>query len=196
MDITSNTSPIHSAALKTHPDRVSHNDPTRPVRTRKFQAVNDAYYVLSDPVRRRDYDATRSYSRSSSAPRPPPPESGWQEEQFGGVFEEMLREEGLNEDGTPAAQDSTRSLWSVLGGLSGATLGFIVANVPGMVAGAVAGNRLGSIRDRKGQSVYQVFQELPQGDKARVLRFSFDFGIGGGGQVDRTAERNRARRTD
>jgi hypothetical protein len=38
-----------------------------------------------------------------------------------------------------------------------------------MLAGAVAGNRLGAIRDTKGKSVYAVFQELPQGDKARLL---------------------------
>ena len=34
---------------------------------------------------------------------------------------------------------------------------------------AVAGNRLGSVRDAKGKSVYSVFQELPQQDKARLL---------------------------
>lgn len=48
-------------------------------------------------------------------------------------------------------------------------MGFIVANLPGMVAGAVAGNRLGAVRDAKGKSVYQVFSDLPQGDKARLL---------------------------
>lgn len=63
----------------------------------------------------------------------------------------------------------TGKFWSVLGGLSGGTMGFIVANFPGMIAGAVAGNRLGSIRDARGKSVYAVFQELDQGDKARLL---------------------------
>jgi len=45
-------------SLKTHPDRLP---PTASVRERKasterFQAVADAYYVLSDPIRRREYD--------------------------------------------------------------------------------------------------------------------------------------------
>ena len=31
-------------------------------------------------------------------------------------------------------------------------------NVPGLMAGAVAGNRLGAVRDAKGKSVYSVFQ--------------------------------------
>lgn len=66
--------------------------------------------------------------------------------------------------GTP-----TGKFWSVVGGLSGAAMGFIIANFPGMLAGAVAGNRLGAIRDVKGKSVYAVFQELPQADKARLL---------------------------
>jgi hypothetical protein len=48
-------------------------------------------------------------------------------------------------------------------------MGFIVANFPGMVAGAVAGNRLGAVRDTKGKSVYEVFRELPQADKAKML---------------------------
>ncbi|ROW11376.1 hypothetical protein VMCG_00923 [Cytospora schulzeri] len=86
-------------------------------------------------------------------------------EQFGDVFEEMLREEGMaNENGTANGR-----FWGLLGGASGASLGFIVANVPGLVAGAVAGNRLGAIRDAKGKSVYSVFQELPQSDRARLL---------------------------
>lgn len=63
----------------------------------------------------------------------------------------------------------TGKFWSLVGGLSGGAMGFIVANFTGAVAGAVAGNRLGAIRDAKGKSVYEVFRELPQGDKARLL---------------------------
>lgn len=63
----------------------------------------------------------------------------------------------------------TGKFWSLVGGLSGGAMGFIVANFPGAIAGAVAGNRIGAIRDAKGKSVFQVFQELPQGDKARLL---------------------------
>ncbi|KAI9745443.1 MAG: hypothetical protein M1818_000977 [Claussenomyces sp. TS43310] len=89
----------------------------------------------------------------------------FENEQFGDVFEEMLKEEGMAEGtGKP-----TGKFWSVVGGLSGGAMGFIVANFPGMLAGAVAGNKLGSIRDSRGKSVYSVFQELPQGDKARLL---------------------------
>jgi len=86
--------------------------------------------------------------------------------QWGGAFEEMLREEGMAEG--PGAQP-TGKFWALIGGLSGGALGFIVANFPGAVAGAVAGNRLGAVRDTKGKSVYEVFQELPQADKAKLL---------------------------
>jgi hypothetical protein len=86
--------------------------------------------------------------------------------QFGGAFEEMLREEGMAEGGDARP---TGLFWGVVGGVSGAALGFIVANLPGAVAGAVAGNRLGAVRDAKGKSVYEVFQELPQEDKAKLL---------------------------
>lgn len=52
----------------------------------------------------------------------------------------------------------TSKFWSMVGGLSGGAMGFIVANFPGAVAGAVAGNRLGAVRDARGKSVYSVFQ--------------------------------------
>jgi curved DNA-binding protein CbpA len=177
------------AALRTHPDRVPSDSPERGERTRKFQQINDAYYTLSDPTRRRDYDQARVYhgfgsgaSSSSTAADSDPEEEipaggtapgGWnsfpwssfgmgskaknpeekakfENEQFGDVFEEMLREEGMAEDGGKP----TGKFWSMVGGLSGGAMGFIVANFPGMLAGAVAGNRLGSIRDARGKSVY------------------------------------------
>ena len=190
-------------ALKSHPDRVASDSPERPARTKKFQQINDAYYTLSDPSRRRDYDSARQYhgytdpfanssqqdddNDAEEIPRPPPKsgfganfpwstfgfkgandaeEEHFSNEQFGGVFEEMLREEGMAEgkDAHP-----TGKFWSLVGGLSGGAMGFIVANFPGAVAGAVAGNRLGAVRDARGKSVFAVFQELPQGDKAKLL---------------------------
>lgn len=78
----------------------------------------------------------------------------------------MLREEGMAE-GDQA--QPTGKFWSLVGSLSGGAMGFIIANFPGAVAGAVAGNRLGAVRDSRGKSVYAVFQELPQADKARML---------------------------
>ncbi|KAF2185042.1 dnaJ chaperone-like protein [Zopfia rhizophila CBS 207.26] len=188
------------AALKHHPDRVPTDSPERAARTKKFQQINDAYYTLSDPTRRRDYDAARTYHSFPSSTANSTPDFEYEEEiphaapggfpwsafgfgrapaddtedshnrfsneQFGGVFEEMLREEGMAE-GSDA--HPTGKFWSIVGGLSGGAMGFIVANFPGMVAGAVAGNRLGAVRDVKGKSVYQVFNELPQADKARLL---------------------------
>lgn len=77
----------------------------------------------------------------------------------------MLRDEKMAEAGGAP----TGKFWAVVGGLSGGAMGFIVANFPGMLAGAVAGNRLGSVRDAKGKSVYAVFQELPLADKSRLL---------------------------
>ncbi|KAI1433654.1 DnaJ-domain-containing protein [Xylaria sp. CBS 124048] len=85
--------------------------------------------------------------------------------QFGDVFEEMLREEGMDE----AQRRQRGSFWSIAGGAAGGILGFIAANFPGAIAGMVAGNRFGAVRDARGKSVYAVFQELPQSDRARLL---------------------------
>lgn len=78
-----------------------------------------------------------------------------------------MRDEGFAEN-TGEQTTPNGKFWGILGGLSGGVMGFIVANVPGMLAGAVAGNRLGAVRDSKGKSVYEVFQELPQSDRAKV----------------------------
>ncbi|GAD96351.1 DnaJ chaperone (Caj1), putative [Paecilomyces variotii No. 5] len=175
------------ASLKHHPDRVPADSPERPARTRKFQEINDAYYTLSDPKRRREYDEVRRYEEPESPDEGIPQGgaggfpwstfgfSGSQEsrnerdsEQFGSAFEEMLREEGLADEEEGRTRP-TKRFWSIVGGVSGGALGFIIANVPGALAGAVAGNRLGAVRDAKGKSVYEVFQELPQPDRARLL---------------------------
>ncbi|KAJ1327600.1 DnaJ domain-containing protein [Microdochium nivale] len=89
--------------------------------------------------------------------------------QFADVFEEMLREEGLNEARDQQRQGGGGKFWSMAGGAAGGVLGFIAANFPGAVGGMVAGNRLGAIRDAKGKSVYAVFQDLPYDDRARLL---------------------------
>ncbi|CAK47317.1 uncharacterized J domain-containing protein C63.13 [Aspergillus awamori] len=177
-------------SLKSHPDRVPVDSPERAARTRKFQEISDAYYTLSDVSRRREYDAMRMAGgveeEEEEVPRGGAGGFPWSafgfgtadseqraSEQFGSVFEEMLREEGLASEGTDA-DGQTRShptsrFWSVIGGISGGALGFIVANAPGALAGAVAGNRLGAVRDAKGKSVYDVFLQLPQTDRARLL---------------------------
>ncbi|KAB8070210.1 eukaryotic phosphomannomutase-domain-containing protein [Aspergillus leporis] len=180
-------------SLKSHPDRVPADSPERPARTRKFQAISDAYYTLSDESRRREYDATRQTGEDFGDEVPLGGGTGgfsWSSfgfgssgtsdreqrasEQFGSVFEEMLREEGLASDETDAdghrRTRPTSRFWSIVGGISGGALGFIVANAAGAFAGAVAGNRLGAVRDAKGKSVYQVFLDLPQSDRARLLR--------------------------
>ncbi|KAJ5818323.1 Heat shock protein DnaJ [Penicillium riverlandense] len=170
-------------SLKSHPDRVPADSPERPARTRKFQEINDAYYTLSDPTRRREYDEARAYAEAEEEVEEEVPPGGfpWSSfgfgarereerdtDQFGSVFEEMLREEGMAADEDGRARPTSR-FWAVVGGVSGGALGFIVGNLPGAVAGAVAGNRLGAVRDAKGKSVYEVFLDLPGDDRARLL---------------------------
>ncbi|KAH7883716.1 DnaJ domain-containing protein [Phlebopus sp. FC_14] len=173
-------------SLRTHPDRLTKaTDVERKAATEQFQAVADAYYVLSDPVRRREYDSlysSQSYSNKSNDPkassnffaqfasmfgagvangaptnrqaRPDP------ENVFADVFDELLRPE----------VERHIPWWSYIGAACGGGLGFIVANIPGLMLGAFAGNRVGAIRDAKGRSVAAVFSELGTNQKAEILR--------------------------
>ncbi|KAG6896884.1 hypothetical protein C0992_005448 [Termitomyces sp. T32_za158] len=171
-------------SLKTHPDRLPKADPSQRQRaTESFQALADAYYVLSDPVRRREYDtiyASRpfndrsdpnktsgSFAQSSgmftsSGFQPRQPDA---EHVFADVFEELLRPE----------VERHVPWWSYLGAVCGGGLGFIVANVPGFMVGAYAGSRLGAVRDAKGKSVAAVFSELDISQKAEVTPLASTF---------------------
>ncbi|KAE8269364.1 hypothetical protein A4X09_0g2982 [Tilletia walkeri] len=169
---TASTEEIRDAykkqSLKCHPDRFPNASAAERERhTARFQALADAYYVLSDPSRRQEYDAVRRSHPSSSssfgdsaqasanyfrsffsggATHGEQPEA---EGVFGGVFEELLRPEVHR---------------------VGAGLGFIMGNIPGAIGGAVLGNRLGAIRDAKGKSVAEVFVNLSSSQKAEILK--------------------------
>jgi curved DNA-binding protein CbpA len=151
--------------------------------------VNEAYYCLSEPSRRSEYDQQRGYYRHPSASDPftesddptgqsyswawdffenqngstaPNGRQATEDAQFSDAFEEMMQDEGFSEGNTPNQQGGNPStMWGMVGAVSGGALGFIVGNVPGLLAGAVAGNRLGAIRDTKGKSVYEVFRVRP-----------------------------------
>ena len=98
---------------------------------------------------------------------PNPQSSTFADDQFGRAFEDMLHEDLADGEGENARPN--KRFWAIAGTLAGATLGFIIANVPGAAAGGAAGNRLGHLRDAKGQSVYTTFQELPQNEKSKLL---------------------------
>ncbi|KZT06834.1 DnaJ-domain-containing protein [Laetiporus sulphureus 93-53] len=173
-------------SLRTHPDRLTQATPAeKKAATEKFQAVADAYYILSDSTRRKEYDMlykTRGPQERTTDPHAsaswfsafasvfgggtPASGAGATEQEpdanniFADVFDELLR---------PEVQ--RRAPWFAwLGGICGAGVGFIVANVPGLMVGAYAGNRLGAIRDAKGKSVASVFAQLGSNQKAEILR--------------------------
>ncbi len=60
-------------ALRHHPDVAPDTDPST------MAAINGAWAVLSDPVRRHNYDFELGHPEPRPPrPAPPPPESGWQ----------------------------------------------------------------------------------------------------------------------
>ncbi|KAF8912801.1 DnaJ domain-containing protein [Gymnopilus junonius] len=166
---------------RTHPDRLV-NASSAEVRqaTERFQAVADAYYVLSNPDRRQEYD--NLYKTRADRTTDPQSSSNFFSQfssMFGGsasnrpntsqpdpngvftdVFDELLRPE----------VERRVPVWGWLGAICGAGIGFIVANFPGLLVGAFAGNRLGAVRDAKGKSIAAVFNELGGQQKAEILR--------------------------
>lgn len=83
-----------------------------------------------------------------------------------------MRDADLADEEGEGSNRTTRPngrFWTIVGSVSGFGLGVIIGNITGGIAGAAAGAKLGGIRDAKGKSVYSVYQELPQGDKSRLL---------------------------
>ncbi|RKP06826.1 DnaJ domain-containing protein [Thamnocephalis sphaerospora] len=141
----------------------------------RYQQLADAYYILSDKERRKSYDRVRGGNRATKQ---------WQlakvdaSSVFANVYEDLLKPE----------MEKPSMLWSVLGGISGATLGFIAANIPGALAGSVAGANLGRLRDIKGQSVYDTFMQLDDTHRQTIIvavskSLAQNVGIGSIGQL-------------
>ncbi|KAK9368169.1 DnaJ domain-containing protein [Lipomyces kononenkoae] len=179
------------AALATHPDRFPPSSADAETATRDFQRVSDAYFVLGDYERRAEYDRKRKdekqqneqaggTNQSSSYFTTEEERQKTYQDEFRAAFEEMFRDsefdasfaragDSSTTDADNTESSSTRKFYTILTGLAGGVLGFTIANVPGALAGLAVGAKLGSIRDSKGKSVYEVFQELPRADRARVL---------------------------
>ncbi|WWD17645.1 hypothetical protein CI109_102086 [Kwoniella shandongensis] len=201
-------------SLRTHPDRLpgTATPQDRRKATERFQVVSDAYYVLSDPARRAEYDSLFR-SRPQSAFTEDNASEYEQEQASGNFFANFAQFfQNANATGTSSAADGEKSQsagsfggasagghggarpdahgvfgdvfeemlapevahvrpwWSWVGGASGAAIGYIVANIPGAVAGGFAGNRLGAVRDAKGRAVGEVFKDLGGTQKAEILR--------------------------
>ncbi len=61
-------------ARRFHPDAHADRSPAeRAHADRRMRDVNEAWSALSDPARRRAYDATLARTRPAASPRPPPP---------------------------------------------------------------------------------------------------------------------------
>ena len=138
-------------------------------------------YILSDPDRRREYDAVRPGATTGSSTDPdedvkestnffrsffgansqhgeyaqPQPE-----QQFAETWEDLLCPE----------LERVGHGWQYAGAVAGSVLGYIIGNIPGALGGGLLGGKVGSIRDAKGRSVSEVFLHLRSDQRAQILR--------------------------
>lgn len=94
--LSSTTVAYKKQALLHHPDRLKDDasPEERKEATKKFQVIADAYYILGDRDRRATYD--RSHRRYSPTPGDSQSDAN---RVFGDVFEELLRVEGMRDNG-------------------------------------------------------------------------------------------------
>jgi len=189
------------ASLLTHPDRNANlTEAERRVATENFQKVADAYYILSNPTRRKEYDlilrAQQQESNSTSGrqnqssnnpfsdplhffksflfnnSQGPSPNSTGQGNQSRPDPEATFADvfEDLLRPEIERTSETKTTKWKYVGAASGGALGFIVGNLPGLAIGSFAGNRLGAVRDAKGKSVYEVFTSLESNQKTLIIK--------------------------
>lgn len=130
-------------SLQWHPDRNTSEEATQ-----RFQQVSEAYYVLSDPARRKEYNASHKKAANVDA-----------QKVFSTVFDDLMIPEVPN----PVW------FWQPIGAAAGVCLGFIVFNIPGSIAGYYMGSKMGKVRDMKGKCVYDAFIALPSNRRREIL---------------------------
>ena len=110
-------------SIACHPDNTAAGDFIDP--HRRFQELADAYYILSDTQRRRNYDQARmkhaTAITSLFATKASKAEHADADHVFVDAFEELMR---------PEMEKQGLGVWWVAGGVSGAVLGFIVGICP------------------------------------------------------------------
>lgn len=160
-------------ALRTHPDRKGPNSSQK-----QFQLVGEAYFVLTDPTRRREYDMKRKANKEKFQPNMggmgfenfskdsfsffPSFKTFIPDELFNSIFSDLLGDE-LN------ATNKGWSGWPLIGAMSGAGIGLIIFNVIGLVIFAFAGYKLGQIRKKTGRSTYDSWKKLSSEQKSKIL---------------------------
>ncbi|KID69401.1 Heat shock protein DnaJ, partial [Metarhizium hybridum] len=176
------------AALASHPDGIplDSSEHERDTRIRRYHLINDAYSTLSDATRRTHYDAQRRPSAPPTQEADPFEEAGEisqqprvtgeangdndqqlrEDAQFKDVFEGEMRENDMAEDGTNMPKTA---FWSLIGGVMGGTLAFIITAPPGIPAGMVIGSTAGKTRDARGKSVYEVYNLLDHEGRENML---------------------------
>ncbi|RKO98005.1 hypothetical protein CXG81DRAFT_24523 [Caulochytrium protostelioides] len=158
IDPTANDEEIYQAYSKEALHWLPDSNPA-PEAAERFKQLGDTFQILSDPAKRKQYDERlRDHDLCPTAGLPRDANDGWAS--FAFVFGPMLEQEF----------EDPSWFWQPIGGVAGFALGFIAGNILGAAAGAYMGNRLGKVRDVKGQSVLDAFRSLPVAKRQIMLR--------------------------
>jgi len=128
-------------------------------RTEVFHQLADAFYTLSDPARRQQYDEARQRDMKSIYDALVGSKTKNSDQIFVDAFEEVMRPE----------VEKIGWVWWGAGAVAGGTLGYIIANIPGATVGALVGGKMGQVRDRKGKSLYEVYGDLNHSQRHDVI---------------------------
>ncbi|KAJ1499923.1 hypothetical protein HMI54_015087 [Coelomomyces lativittatus] len=155
-------------ALQLHPELHPNDQATETA----YEELNQAYFVLSDKERRLKYDRTRQKPSSSASNSVALtsvffPGASEHMDFFDSVFADLIENEIKEEHQKSISTQG--SLWKSLGTMSGSILGFIFANIPGAMIGAVVGFKAGQVRDKTGRSVMDVWRSMNPDKRRSIL---------------------------
>lgn len=156
-------------ALKHHPDRVPIQKKLEA--TERFQKISEAYETLSNPERKREYDACL---RSGQKFTPHDNTEEDAETRFNEEFADLMKEtaEEIRLQAAEGDRTAPTITWGLMGGIAGGVLGSIFF-APAIIPLVIVGGLGGSVKGYTNSDMVTVTNKISPETKAKMLKMMY-----------------------
>lgn len=156
-------------ALKHHPDRVPIQKKLEA--TQRFQKISEAYETLSNPERKREYDACLRSGKKFT------PHNNTEEDaetRFNEEFADLMKEtmEEIRLQAAEGDRTAPTITWGLMGGIAGGVLGSIFF-APAIIPLVVVGGLGGSVKGYTNSDMVTVTNNISPAIKAKILKMMY-----------------------
>jgi hypothetical protein len=152
-------------ALKWHPDRVP--DSCKAEATERFQKISEAYQVLCNKNKRREYDQNSNEGVGASTEEVPLSADDLFKQECGELFEHIVADITAQR-GEGESRVASIVGWSVFGGVVGYGLGMIFF-APAVIPAAISVGAAGALKGYTDKDVATVVTAMEPSTKRKIL---------------------------